>query len=94
MADNEPLSINELIRLIAQSRNKSFRIWNISKNIINILAKIGDKLNLSLNSDRLQKLTENYVVSNEKIKYALGKELPVSAKDGLLKTFKSFSEHA
>jgi hypothetical protein len=33
------------------------------------------------------------VVSNLKIKKALGKPLPVSAKDGLLKTFNSFQNN-
>jgi hypothetical protein len=34
------------------------------------------------------------VVSNQKIKSAIGKDLPVSAKDGLLKTFNSFHTNA
>lgn len=94
VADNEALSTNELIRLIAQFQNKSHRIWNISKSFVNVASKIGDQLHLPLNSERLQKLTESYVVSNAKIKTALGKELPVSTKDGLVKTFKSFSNNA
>ena len=94
VADDEALSTNELIGLIAQSQNTSPRIWNISKSFVNMAAKIGDQLHLPLNSERLQKLTESYVVSNAKIKQALGKELPISAKDGLIKTFKSFSAHA
>lgn len=94
VADDEALFTNELIGLIAQFQNKSPRIWNLSKMFINVMAKIGDQLHLPLNSERLQKLTESYVVSNAKVKQALGKELPVSAKDGLLKTFKSFSAHA
>ena len=94
VADDEALSTNEVISLIAHSQKKVARIWQISKNLIKILAKLGDKLHLPLNSERLQKLTESYVVSNVKIKQALGKELPVSAKDGLIKTFESFSSHA
>jgi len=94
VADDEALSTNELIGLIAQSQNRNPKIWNISKRFINMIAKIGDQLHLPLNSERLQKLTESYIVSNAKIKHALGKELPISAKDGLLKTFKSFSVHA
>jgi hypothetical protein len=47
-------------------------------------------LYLSLNSERLQKLTENYVVSNEKIIEVMGKPLSVSSPDGLIVTFKSF----
>ncbi|WP_269225959.1 hypothetical protein [Flavobacterium eburneipallidum] len=38
----------------------------------------------------MQKLTENYVVSNTKIVAAIGKKLPVSSKKGLLQTFESF----
>jgi len=54
---------------------------------------IGDVLHLPLNTQRMQKLTENYVVSNAKIKAALGmKEMPVRAKDGLRETIKSFAE--
>ncbi len=94
LADDEALSTNELISLIAQSQEKAIKIWRISKKLIKILAKLGDKLHLPLNSERLQKLTESYVVSNTKIKQVLGKGLPVSAKDGLVKTFKSFSAHA
>ena len=54
-------------------------------------ASIGDKLYLPLNTERLQKLTSSYVVSNAKIKAAIGKPLPVSSREGLLKTFKSFN---
>ena len=56
------------------------------------VAKIGGVLHLPLNPERLQKLTENYVSSNAKIKKALCVEqLPVRAKDGLIKTIKSFN---
>ena len=57
------------------------------------VANIGGKLHLPLNPERLQKLTENYVSSNAKIKKALGIDsLPVRAKDGLTKTIKSFEK--
>ena len=88
IADDEALSTNELIRLIAESQNRKSRIWNISGKLISPLAKMGDVLHLPLNSERLQKLTESYVVSNQKIKKALGIEnMPVSANDGLKKTW-------
>ncbi len=54
-------------------------------------ARCGDVLHLPLNSERLQKLTENYISSNKKIKKALGiEQLPVRAKDGLKKTIAEF----
>jgi hypothetical protein len=54
------------------------------------MAKLGDHLHLPLNTERLQKLTEDYVVSNDKIVKALGKSLPVVTREGLLRTFESF----
>jgi nucleoside-diphosphate-sugar epimerase len=92
IADDQSLSTNELIQLLGTSLDKTPRIVKIPSNWIRGISKIGDYLSLPLNSERLQKLTENYVVSNEKIVAALGKSLPVKAKDGLLKTFRSFKE--
>lgn len=92
LADDEALSTNELIEIIAATTNKKVRILSISKKIINTIAKIGDLFHLPLNTERLDKLTENFVVSNSKIKTALGIErLPLSAKEGLTKTIKSFN---
>ena len=61
------------------------------KSLINIIAVLGDFTRLPINSKRLQKLTENYEVSNEKVKNVLKIELPTSAKQGLMKTFNSFN---
>ena len=91
VADDESLSTNELIQLIAQSQNRKAKLWNISKKFIEGVASLGDKLHLPLNSERLHKLTSSYVVSNAKIKAAIGKPLPMSSIDGLIKTFKSFN---
>ena len=90
IADDNPLSTNDLIKLIGQSLEKKNKIWNIPTFFIKTLTKLGDYLHLPLNSERLQKLTENYVVSNTKIIEAIGKPLPVSAMEGLLLTFDSF----
>ncbi|MCZ2484734.1 NAD-dependent epimerase/dehydratase family protein [Aquirufa antheringensis] len=91
VADDVPLSTNEVINMIAESKGKKAIILNLSQTLIKMLARIGDLLKLPLNSERLQKLTESYVVSNAKIKTALGKPLPVSSKEGLVRTFQSFS---
>ena len=91
VADDEPISTNELICLIAQSQNRKPKLLRISKGLIEFLAAIGETLHLPLNTERLQKLTSSYVVSNAKIKAAIGKSLPISSRDGLLKTFKSFN---
>jgi nucleoside-diphosphate-sugar epimerase len=94
VADDEALSTNEVISILANSQNRKANIWKVSKGLIHFFAKIGDVLRLPLTTERLQKLTESYVVSNQKIKTAFGKDLPVSAKDGLLKTFNSFHKNA
>lgn len=91
VCDDEPISTNDLIKLMASAHNRNPRIWKISKNIIQGIANLGDTLHIPLNSERLQKLTESYVVSNEKIRKAIGKPLPISSKEGLLKTFQSFN---
>jgi len=94
VADDDAISTNDIISLLAQSQNREARIWKMSKSIIQSLAKLGDLLHLPLTTERLHKLTESYIVSNQKIKTAIGKPLPVSAKVGLLKTFNSFHNSA
>lgn len=92
VADDESLSTNELIQLMAQSQNKPARIFNIPKGGIGAIAKMGDLLHLPLNTERLQKLTESFEVSNAKIRLAIRKPFPVDAKQGLLKTFESLKK--
>ena len=92
VADDASLSTNELIELLGTSLNKKSRIFNIPSSWIKRGAKLGDYLHLPLNSERLQKLTENYVVSNHKILTAMEKGLPVSTEQGLIRTFESFRE--
>jgi len=93
VADDEALSTNEVISLIAKSQNRRPKIWFLSKALIKSFANFGNFFRLPLTTERLQKLTESYVVSNKKIKFAIGKNLPVSSKDGLLKTFNSFNSN-
>ena len=90
VADDEALSTNEVISILAESLVKKPIAWKVPKGFIKFIAKLGDVIRLPLTTERLQKLTESYVVSNHKIKTAIGKSLPVSAKDGLFKTFQSF----
>lgn len=90
VADDEPISTNEIIRLIAQFKSRKSMIWNIPKRFIGYCALLGDKFFLPINSERLQKLTSSYVVSNKKIKNVLGKSLPLTSREGLLKTFQSY----
>ncbi len=91
LADDESLSTNQLIHEIAISLNRNERVWYINKSLIKLIAKLGDFLHLPINSERLKKLTESYVVSNLKIKKALEIEkMPLKAEDGLAITLESF----
>lgn len=93
MGDDEALSTNELIEEICKSLGKKPHIWKLPKGLMNGIAKVGDILHLPLNSERLRKLTENYISSNEKIKKALCiKKMPVGARDGLKVTLRSFAK--
>ena len=91
IADDTPLSTNELIRLIAESQNRKPLIINMPQALIRCMAKAGDVLKLPLNSERLKKLTESYIVSNLKLKGALGIDtMPVSSTEGMIRTLNSF----
>ena len=90
VADDDPLSTNEIISLISKTLNKKPLIWKMPKSIIHLLAKIGDKIKFPLNSEKLKKLTESYLVSNKKLIDSLGKNLPLKSEEGMTKTFKSF----
>ena len=70
--DDEAVSTNELIDIICSAMGKKAHIWRIPRGLMEGVAKIGGALHLPLNAERLQKLTENYVSSNAKIKKALG----------------------
>ena len=90
IADDDVISTNRIIELIGISLNKKPMILSINKNIIQFITKVGDIIKLPLNSERLTKLTESYMVSNIKIKKVIGKKLPLTTEEGLLKTFQSF----
>lgn len=93
MGDDKALSTNELIEEICKSLGKKAHIWKLPKGLMNGIARIGGWLHLPLNPERLQKLTENYISSNVKIKAALGVDrMPVDAREGLKVTLDSFKK--
>ena len=92
VADDEALSTNELVGLMSDVMGRRARVWRIPAGLMRATARLGDVLHLPLNSERLKKLTESYIVSNNKLKAALGwKSMPVRAQDGLRFTFESFT---
>lgn len=94
VCDDEPVSTKNLIQLMANSLGKSSRLMKVPKIIIKSVASIGDLIPLPLNTEKLKKLTDNYLVSNAKLKNALGKPLAVSAIEGLRRTIESFNHVA
>lgn len=92
MGDDEALSTNELIGLMCEVLGRKPHIWKLNKRMMEGCAGVGTLLHLPLNTERLHKLTENYVVSNAKIKTALGIEkMPIRAEEGIVKTIRSFT---
>lgn len=91
MGDDEALSTNELIEEICKSLGKKAHIWRMPKGLMFFVARLGGWLHLPLDTERLRKLTEDYVASNDKIKAALGwGRMPVDARAGLMRTLESF----
>ncbi len=93
LADDTAVSTNRLIELIAESRGRKATIWYVNSAVVSAMATIGGCCRLPLNPERLRKLTENYVVSNQKLKTALGiEQLPVHMEAGLRWTLESFKQ--
>lgn len=90
IADDTAISTNDLVNIIARCIEKKPKILKVPKPIITIFASIGTWLNLPFNKESVTKLTESYIVKNEKVKRNLNTASLHSAEDGLLKTIKSF----
>lgn len=93
LSDDQAISTNRLIEIMSEELGNSKRLLKINKNLIKTIANIGDNLHLPLNSERLKKLTESYVVSNKKIMTAIAKPLPLDVENGLRKTIQSFKQN-
>src|SRR5690606_37870376 len=91
IADDEPVSTKEIIDVIKQVTGKNIPDLALPRSLVKGLAKIGDVLPIPLNTKLLKKMTSDLLVSNTKIKEALGIEsLPLTAEEGLEKTIQSF----
>lgn len=91
IADDESIATSDVIRIIKSVTGKNTRNLAIPKKFVELLARVGDIIPIPLNSKRLKKMTSSLVVSNQKIKTALGIEkLPLTAEEGLIKTIQSF----
>lgn len=93
LCDDDPVSTNEMIRLMSESLGREAKMLRIPKGLVEIGAKIGDVMRFPLNTERLGKLTGDYIVDNSDIKRVLGvNQMPVRAKDGLIATIRGMIE--
>lgn len=91
IADDEMLSTNRLVELMAEVCGRKPRLWRLPKRLMKFAARIGDVLHLPLNSERLGKLTEDSFVDNSDLKKLLHWDrMPVRAEDGMRKTLLGF----
>lgn len=90
VADDESVSTNEIVQIIGEVLGRRPHIWMLPKGFMKFFARLGDIIRLPLNTDKLNKLTSSYRISNNKITTALGKPMPISIRDGLFKTLSSF----
>lgn len=93
VADDETLSTNKLIELMYKTLGKKPRLINLPAAPIKLFAKFLSKLGVKLVEEKLNKLTDSFVVSTDKIKKELAiKSLPFTAEEGLIQTIKSFKK--
>lgn len=63
--------ITGFVVLIGRTLNKKVSIYKLPSKLVLFISKSGDILPLPINSDHLEKITKNYIVSNPKIKQGL-----------------------
>ena len=94
ISDDEPMSTNDLVMLIRQCQGRPCRMWSVPRGLVRLLARVGDVIKLPLNSERLKKLTENYVVDNQAIKTALKiPQMPVGIQEGMKRFIQEMIEN-
>ena len=94
IADDEMLSTNRLIELMAEACGRKPSLWRLPKGLMRLAARMGDIFHLPLNTERLGKLTEDSFVDNTALKKHLGwSQMPIRAEDGMRETLKSFLNH-
>lgn len=95
IADDEMLSTNRLIELIAETCGRRARLWRLPKCLMRFAARIGDMLHLPLTTERIEKLTEDSFVDNAALKSALGwTRMPIDAEEGMRQTLASFQNRS
>ena len=92
LSDKESISTLDLIKIIASVTNRKARMMSVPRSLMRAVAKLGSLVKAPFNSHTLEKLVGNLVVSNGKLLANLGQDLPVTAREGFIKTIRSFDE--
>ena len=94
ISDDTPISTITIINIIKEVEKINVPNVSLPKGLVKLIAKVGDILPIPLNTIRLKKMTSNLILSNQKIKTALGiNKLPLTAEEGIEKTIKSFKNN-
>lgn len=93
LADDGYISTNQIYSLMGEALGKRLILLRFPKSLVKLIGRIGDKSPIPIDSLKIMKLTENYRVSNSKIKLALGwNKMPYSLEENLFKTISSFKK--
>jgi nucleoside-diphosphate-sugar epimerase len=84
ISNEDAISTVELIEIIAKKLQKKARTFSIPESIVRLLAKLGDKFSfIPINSEKLKKLTDSFVVDTGEMNKKLGFELPHKTRDSI-----------
>ncbi len=94
VSDDEPMSTNFIIDTIETVEDRKIYKLKIPTKVFLALGSLTERIGISKINQIIQKMTSSNVISNTKIKEALGiDKLPLSAEEGLRKTIRSFTKN-
>ncbi|WP_274476224.1 NAD-dependent epimerase/dehydratase family protein [Mangrovimonas aestuarii] len=94
LCDDEAIATKEIILAIERVTHKKVLKLGLPRLLVIKGSKLLDVVHLQVNSTQIKKLTSNLVVSNEKLKQALGvANLPINALEGIIKTVRHLHNH-
>lgn len=83
VADTVAISTNRVVELIGEVLHKKIYTFNVPQILIKSIFYVGGCVSDKIGPTQLNKLTDSFIVSNQKILKALNKELPVNTEAGL-----------
>lgn len=91
VADDTPLSTRRIVEIMHEELGRKAQIWDIPVALWKVSLKCASFVGLGIVTEKVKKLTDNFVISTAKLKTALGiSQLPQNAEEGFRETVKSF----